>query len=317
MGVLDLKVAVTCGASPIMLDVVLLLRRVKSIKSIVLLDAEPIQFAHGCETAIIPLGSHPDYAEAIYSIQKKYGIDYFFIGSDEEAMALSTTSWAAKISHIDTQENTTLILNKYKLHLTLGNDFVPFFALCQSKEELVAMVQRFGSVIERPITGRGSRGLRHLISRKSQEYPAAIPLGDISFSEDTFQTQFLKGDKYSADCIFDQGVLKTCMIRNNGPSVKYRPPTMTAIACIDPEVYLFAQRIGQKLGLNGFHQIESGKDENGKVLLIEINPRLDATLSITQCYKENFYELLLNRASVGLMLPVKPIFKRFFQVQVI
>jgi hypothetical protein len=51
--------------------------------------------------------------------------------------------------------------------------------------------------------------------------------------------------------------------------------------------------------------------------LIEINPRLDATLSITRCYKENFYELLLQRKSIGLMVPIRPLFKRFFQSQVV
>ncbi len=297
-------------------DVVSLLREIPPIRSIVLLDAEPIMFDHGCETIKIPYGNQPSYADTLHSLCKQYEIDYIFIGSDEEAMALSKTSWASRISHIDTPEITSLVLNKYKLHSALGEDFVPFYSQCQSKEELIAMVERFGSVIERPISGRGSRGLRHLTAHKSQQYPAAISVAEASFCVDTFQTEFLKGDKYSADCIFDQGNLKTCMIRNNGPLVKYRPPTMTAIACVDHEVFLFAQRVGKKLGLSGFHQIECGKDEIGKVLLIEINPRLDATLSITRCYKENFYELLIQRASVGLMLPIKPFFKRFFQTQV-
>jgi len=312
-----LRVAVTCGNSPIMSDVVSLLRDIPSIKSIILLDAEPIIFAHGCETAKIPYGNQPGYADSVYSLCTHYGINYIFIGSDEEAMTLSETSWASRISHIDTSKNTSLVLDKYKLHFALGEDLVPFYSQCQSKEELVAMVERFGSVIERPISGRGSRGLRHLIAHKSQEYPAAIAVAEASFCVDTFQTQFLKGDKYSADCIFDQGNLITCMVRNNGPLVKYRPPTMTALACVDPEVFLFAQRVGKKLGLNGFHQIECGKNESGRVLLIEINPRLDATLSITRCYKENFYELLLQRKSIGLMVPIRPLFKRFFQSQVV
>ena len=102
------------------------------------------------------------------------------------------------------------------------------------------------------------------------------------------------------------------MIRNNGTLIKYRPPTITAKTSEDNDVFEFAIKVGQKLNLNGFHQIECGKDNFGKVKLIEINPRLDATLPITKCYNHNFYELLLHNKSVGLMKPEKFFFHRYF-----
>jgi len=309
------RVAVTCGASPIMADVVDLIGAVPQVESITLLDAEPIEFSHGCATVRVPYGGHPHYAEMMHAFCARESIGYLFVGSDEEARALADTSWAASISHLDTAERTALVLDKYRLHVTLGEGLVPAFEKCRTREQLTTMVKRFGSVIERPVAGRGSKGLRHVVLHGRTYGPHAVPLVDTTPGDDTFHTQYLSGDKYSADCIFEQGRLLTCMIRNNGPEVKYRPPTMAARACGDVDVFEFAGQVGSALGLTGFHQIECGKDHEGRVRLIEINPRLDATLPITRCYDQNFYALLVQRAAVGLMVPVRPLFRRFLLSQ--
>lgn len=310
-----MKVAVTCGASPIMADVVALIGALPQVESITLVDAEPLDFTHGCATARVPYGSQPGYGDAMKALCERERIGYIFVGSDEEAQALATTSWAGVISHLDSGERTALVRDKYRLHVTLGSELVPAFEHCTTSQQLHAMVERYGSVIERPVAGRGSKGLRHVVLNESDAFPSALAVQDVTPGPGTFHTQFLTGDKFSADCIFDCGRLLTCMVRNNGPSVKYRPPTMVARACADDDVFTFAGRVGAALGLNGFHQIECGKDEAGAVRLIEINPRLDATLPITRCYDQNFYGLLIDRAAVGLMVPVRPLFRRFFVAQ--
>lgn len=307
-----MNVAVTCGASPIMADVVALIGELPQVESITLVDAEPIDFTHGCRTACVPYGRQPEYGEVMRSLCSREGISYIFVGSDEEAQALARTSWAGAISHLDTAERTALVCDKYRLHMMLGSDLVPAFENCTTSQQLQAMVERYGSVIERPVAGRGSKGLRHIVLDESDAFPNSVSVKCLTRAPGTFCTQFLTGDKFSADCIFGNGILLTCMIRNNGPAVKYRPPTMVARACADVGVFKFAGRVGETLGLNGFHQIECGKDDAGVVRLIEINPRLDATLPITRCYDKNFYGLLIDRAALGLMVPVRPLFRRFF-----
>ncbi len=311
-----MNVAVTCGASPIMADVVGLLREIPFIDSIVLLDSEPIVFDHGCSTWRVPYGASSHYADIVKSICVSESIEFIYIGSDDEALSLAGTSWAPRITHVDDFERVALVLNKLALHSALGTEFVPPFVDGTSRSEVYKLADRVGSIIERPVVGRGSRGLRHLHAAPDAAVPDAILVQEAKVSPDSFYTEFLPGDKFSADCIFARGELLTCMIRNNGSAIKYRPPTMEARACVDSSVFNFSRRVGAALNLSGFHQIECGKTAEGDVRLIEINPRLDATLPITRCYTKNFYELLITGEAVGLMTPIRPLFKRFYCAQV-
>jgi predicted ATP-grasp superfamily ATP-dependent carboligase len=303
-------------------EVIELVAKIPDINDIVLVDSEEVAFAHGTKiNAVVPRGGEKEYNSTIYSLVEKHNIHFIFVCSDEEALSLSSEKWARDISHLDNHDNIELVLNKFKLHekLSQANEniiFVPEFAKLTSIKQLNEAVELFGSLILRPIQGRGSRGLPHIVSNELKEiYSFGVTVQDYTMPKDPdsyFLTAYLPGDKFSADCIFQKGEILSCMIRNNGCTVKYKPPTMLAETSLDSEVYTFAQKLGEYLTLDGFHQIECGKDANGKVKLIEINPRLDATLPITVCYSDNFYELILNKDRKGLLVPEKKIFKRFF-----
>ena len=320
MGEGRLTVLVTCGNSVIVADVLAQLSRVDGVGRVVLVDAQPIEFDHGCTVAQVPAGSREDYADALRAIVDSHDVGFILVGSDEESLALSRCEWARRISHLDSFENTSLVLDKYRLHDVLRQRasvaMVPDFRLCRSREDLAQMIDRHESVVVRPIHGRGSKGMSHVVADgRQQEYPQAIPLALYPMPADpdtVFYAAFLSGDKYSADCLFESGTLLSCMIRNNGPTVKYRPPTVQATTTDDPEVHAFAEQTGRLLRLSGFHQIECGRAGDGSVRLIEINPRLDATLPITQCYAENFYEILMHRRAVGLMRPHRRSFRRYY-----
>lgn len=317
-----MNVIITCANSPIMNEVIALIGKIPEINEIVLVDSEEVAFSHGTRiTAIVPRGGEKEYNSAIYSLVQKHNIQFIFVCSDEEALSLSSEQWARDRSHLDKFDNIELVLDKFKLHTKLSQvnenvKLIPEFARLTSFDQLNEAVQNFGSLILRPIHGRGSRGLAHIVSHELKKmFGLGIAVQDYTMPKDPdnyFITEYLPGDKFSADCIFQNGEILSCMIRNNGSTVKYKPPTMIAETSLDNEVYTFAQKIGVHLNLDGFHQIECGKDAYGKVKLIEINPRLDATLPITVCYPYNFYELILHKDKKGLMIPEKKIFKRFF-----
>jgi hypothetical protein len=317
-----MNVIITCANSPIMNEVIALVDKIPKINEIVLIDSEEVAFSHGTKiSALVPRGGEKEYNSSVYSLVQKHNIEYIFVCSDEEALSLSSEQWARDISHLDNFENIKLVLNKFQLHEKLSHvnesvKLVPEFARLTTFDQLNEAVQNFGSLILRPIHGRGSRGLAHIVSKDlNKMYGLGIAIQDYTMPKDPdnyFLTAYLPGDKFSADCIFQKGEILSCMIRNNGSTIKYKPPTMIAETSLDNDVYTFAQKIGVYLKLDGFHQIECGKDAKGKVKLIEINPRLDATLPITVCYPYNFYELILNKDKKGLMIPEKKIFKRFF-----
>lgn len=317
-----MNVLITCGNSPIMSEVIPLVSGITAVKSIILVDAEEIDFLHGAKKSyLVPNGNSKDYIDSLSVIVNNEAIDKILVGSDDEAMAISQVEWLRSKSHIDKPENIRLILNKFDLHDKLsefenGKVLLPRYMKLTDKESLTKFITSFGSAIIRPVSGRGSRGLSHVVpSNALNQFPKAISIDEYSCQEsgDFFITEYLPGDKYSADCIFDDGQLCTIMIRNNGSQVKYKPPTMNAAPLADAAVYDFAQTIGRALCLNGFHQIECGLDSLGNPRLIEINPRLDATLPITVCYSENFYELIISNETKGMLIPKRTVFKRYFK----
>ena len=169
-----MNVMVTCGSSIIMGDVVSLLREIDIIKKIYLVDAEKINFNHGCTTFKIPYGKKNEFPKKLFRLVEEYDINYIYIGSEEEALALSSYEKIHEISHIDCRQNISLVLNKFKLHQRLSNmsseqELVPYFQKCESLEELSRLVNEYKSIISRPITGRGSRGLQHIITRDQKK----------------------------------------------------------------------------------------------------------------------------------------------------
>lgn len=114
----------------------------------------------------------------------------------------------------------------------------------------------------------------------------------LNLFQDYFLSEYLEGEKYSLDGIFKNGKILTFMIRSNGRNIKFQTPTRFAKVVSSQKVVNFSKKIARLLNLNGFHQIECGY-QNNNLKLIEINPRLDATLPITICYKTNFFEHII------------------------
>jgi len=314
-----MKVLVTCASSAIMpLDVLPLIDSIKQTSEIILCDAEEI-FINSYVKYKVPLGACDDYLDHLRKIVENEGISFIFVCSDEEALAISKDSNLSSITHLDSHENIKLVLNKFSLHekieAVLGKGYTPRYIRNTNYESVQDFIHSVNYCILRPVKGRGSKGLRFLDFNSTDVKTSFLGNLSANFPANTFLTEYLPGDKYSVDSLFKNGRLMTCMIRNNGPAIKYHPPTVFAETSTDSDVYKYALSIGKALNLSGFHQIECGKSADGSVKLIEINPRLDATLPITICYSQNFYDCILNDKSFGLLVPEKKYFKRFFSAQ--
>ena len=285
-----MKVLITCASSPIMpFDVLPLVESINSVNEIVLCDAEKI-FIDSYSKHKVPLGSDENYIQHLSSVVEKEQINFIFVCSDEEAIAISQAPKLSKLTHLDSYDNIKLILDKFCLHDTifksLGPSYVPRYIKNINDECTKDFVHNVDYCVMRPIKGRGSKGLRFFDLTSLKLKNNFLEHSNVSFPDDAFLTEYLPGDKYSIDCLFEDGRLNTCMIRNNGPSIKYNPPTVFAETSIDNKVYEYAKSIGSTLNLSGFHQIECGKSTDDSIKLIEINPRLDATLPITICYND-------------------------------
>jgi carbamoyl-phosphate synthase large subunit len=90
-------------------------------------------------------------------------------------------------------------------------------------------------------------------------------------------SEYLPGDEYSVDCLADEGTAKLIVprVRNkmvNGISVK-------GSFVNDSEIISYCKSIIQVLQLHGNIGIQVKRDAEGKALLLEINPRVQGTIS--------------------------------------
>jgi len=308
-----MNILITCAGSPIMDEVIHLLKSIKFIKKIFLVDSAKNK---NQKIKKVPFGNQANYAKVIKNFVKKNKINYIFVYSNEEAEALSHYKWARDISHLDTFENTKLINNKFKLYEKIkekNNNLVPHYSLATKN----SLLKNYDSLILRPIISRGSRNVFKIIKNKifnSQEIGFEIfkKLKKFNLFQEYFLSEYLEGEKYSLDGIFKNGEILTFMIRSNGKNIKFQTPTRFAKAVLSQKVVNFSKKIARILNLNGFHQIECGYQGNN-LKLIEINPRLDATLPITICYKTNFFEhMILGEKKSALKLKYKYYQRNFF-----
>ena len=266
----------------------------------------------------VPMGSDPDYAGVVEDLADKRDIKVILPGSDEEALTLSKErsrflNLGCVIACPD-YEITGLAINKYRSMVTLRESHVPVaeFYEFSSLNELLASAEKLGfpekPFVIKPKVSRGGRGFR-LVQRAADLYENFLSgvTTKIDFDSlkrvfehaedklpDFFVMDYLPGKKYSTDILARDGQMEAVVIRNKIFPVG--SPTQMADIVFDEDLIDYATSIMEVLEFNYFVQFEIGRNQEGKPRLIEINPRLDATLPICLGIGINFYHEIINHA---------------------
>lgn len=320
------NILVTCVASQVIPKITSLIRSYSGAEVyLVGVDGRPKELSVGayfCDAFYeVPMGSDPKYADAVIDIVKKENIHLIFPGSDEEVITLSAIKEkliAEHNCHISGSGGaaTTLASNKYDMLLKLQENGINTGLFSQINT--IADIENFAKAagypevpfIIKPKVGRGSKGfklIRSDINAREQFFLPTnfeVSLEDVIayFSQYTdempgfFLMEYLPGDKYSTDILIQNGEVKYCVSRNNGVVPKTNPPTQVADIVHDADVEEYVKQVAAVADFDFFLQVEVGRDRNGKVAYIETNPRLDATLPITEGAGINFYHEMINYA---------------------
>ena len=157
-----MNVLITCAGSPVMDEVIVLLKSIKFIKRVFLVDSVKNKDK---KIKKVPFGNQPNYAKCIKNFVKKNKINYIFVYSNEEAEALSRHKWARAISHLDTFENTILINNKFKLYEKIKKkekNLVPHYSVATKN----TLLKNYKPLVLRPIISRGSRNVFKIVKKR-------------------------------------------------------------------------------------------------------------------------------------------------------
>lgn len=251
----------------------------------------------------VPAVKDPTYADVLLDICKKEKVDIFFPQMSAELPVLLENisrfdDAGIKVS-ITRNDSLYIANNKLKLFEFMKENKIPVskFAVISSLDDFDKAIREVGYP-EKPVCVKltessGARGVRVIDDSKSRYHIFAHEKPDsfyISYEDmkktledaDEFPElmvmEYLSGDEYDVDLIADNGKVLYMAGRRN--PVMVMSITQESVLEKNEEAYRIAEQVVEKLCLDGVIGIDYKFAEDGSCRLLEINPRIDATVSI-------------------------------------
>lgn len=251
----------------------------------------------------VPAVKDPSYADVLLDICKKEKVDIFFPQMSAELPVLLENisrfdDAGIKVS-ITRNDSLYIANNKLKLFEFMKENNIPVskFSVMSSLDDFDKAIREVGYP-EKPVCVKltessGARGVRVIDDSKSRYHIFAHEKPDsfyISYEDmkktledaDEFPElmvmEYLSGDEYDVDLIADNGKVLFMAGRRN--PVMVMSITQESVLEKNEEAYRIAEQIVEKLGLDGVIGIDYKFAEDGSCRLLEINPRIDATVSV-------------------------------------
>lgn len=273
----------------------------------------------------IPLASDPEFIDAILSICRKKNIHVVLPLVTRELTLLSQHTKEFELAGSKLLVSTTASLdianNKSRLYefLQWRGIPVPDFKVVETIEQFKTALEELGfpgkQVCFKPSLSNGSRGFR-IVTEKINELDllfnqkpsstyisskeAVRILSSGSFPE-LLVSEYLPGEEYSVDCLANIGESVLIIPRRrdkmiNGISVEGE-------FVKEDSIINYCQQIIKELKLHGNIGIQVKKSDTGQFLILEINPRVQGTISAALGAGINLPALAIKQA---MGLPIYP-----------
>lgn len=243
------------------------------------------------------------YIDTLLDICKKENVDIFFPFMDEELELVETRRGdfekQGTIVSIASREVITTTNNKLRFYQFLQeNGFdIPKFYSVNNYDEYEAACEKLGypkeKVCIKTINGSGSRGIRILdeyvdmykqfVAEKPNSMSLPKPAFDSIISgheplEPMMAMEYLPGIECSVDVLASNGEI-IYMVGRESNDVLASIPQDSRLKK-NPEAYEICRRVCKLLNIDGNADFDFKYDKNGKPVLMEVNPRLAATMSV-------------------------------------
>lgn len=251
----------------------------------------------------VPAAKDPNYVNVVLDICKKEQVDIIIPQMSAELPVylqnIEKFDAAGVLVSMTRNENVMIANNKLKLF-----EFMQEEGIAVSSFTKIDRIEQFDEAIrkigypEHPVCikmteSSGARGVRIIDDSKSRYHIFAFEKPDsfyISY-EDMKKTlqeteefpelmvmEYLSGDEYDVDLVADNGSILYMAGRRN--QVMVMSITQESILEKNQEAYEIATKVVKALKLDGNIGIDFKFAEDGSCRLLEINPRIDATVSI-------------------------------------
>ena len=251
----------------------------------------------------VPAATSENYIDRLLEICRKEKVDIILpiMSAELPALAMNKDRFLSVGTRVSVSNLNSILIcnNKYRLYAFMQQNGmrVPKFCKVNSADQLEDAF-RFAGFPERPVCIKatelsGSRGIRIVDPEKSRfdilfgEKPNSFY---ITFEElrtilcekksmpEMMVMEGLPGKEFSIDLVADHGKVLYMAARQSNVITASIP--MEATLFHDEEAYAIAREIIEKLQLDGNADLDFKYDRDGCPVLMEINPRLAATMQI-------------------------------------
>lgn len=253
------------------------------------------------EFVILPSASHPDYGNALAEVIKQYGAKFLFSGSEPELKYISENrdNFAALgvSMYFNTKELIALCMNKYTTYQKLAELGIPQprFLKINTADDLKKI--DFFPVVLKPNTSSG--GSNHVYIARDTDEASMLGQYMLKLKVDVIAQEYVGGPdaEYTigVNSSPDGSVVGSVAIKRvigNAVSTRLRVPSLDGqklyvissgfsqgILCHEPELQSQAEKIACGLDSRGPINVQC-RYVDGKLQLMEINPRLSGTTSL-------------------------------------
>jgi len=248
----------------------------------------------------VPMGKSPDYISTMLEIAEREGVDALLPGSDEEAFALSGALEAFRekgtVVIASPRACMELITNKLAVYRALeAVDIpVPEYSVATSGQEVLSHLEAYGfperSVIVKPATGRGGRGLHVFCGQDSppdwlgdglrekrllDAKPTADSLQSLVDGEVLVMPR-MHAPVYDADVLANHGNVTAIVVRRrtNPTGIPFQGNRII----VEKNAISYCSRIAAAVGLSALHDMDLMTNDDGELRLLEVNPRPSGSL---------------------------------------
>jgi carbamoyl-phosphate synthase large subunit len=247
---------------------------------------------------IVPQIKDSKYIEALLEICKIEKITTIIPQYTDELLLMSEnsavfSSMGIKVLVTEDFEKPRIANSKDELYKFFAHrDFVPKYTLVSTIDSIKAAVLALGypdvPVCIKPVNGEGGKGFRIITEEKIDIFREAPGSAKISLEAyinqlkalteipELLVSEYLPGKEYSVDCVCKNGVTYFCIPRQ-------RIETTMGVATVslienNEELIQYSKEIISSLNLSYNVNIQYKYSNNGKPMLIEINPRVSGSL---------------------------------------
>lgn len=252
---------------------------------------------------LVPAASTENYVDELLKVCKEEHVDVLIPGISQELPKLQARKnefekIGTKVSVSD-GEGLLIANDKIELYEYMKKNgfYIPNFKVAKSIEDFEAACLEIGfpkkAICVKMKDGSGSRGIRLIDPSKSRfdifvgEKPNSFfttyddmlsILKEANEIPELMIMDYLPGKEYSVDLLADHG--KTLYIAGRESNIINASIPQEATLVFNEEAYEISKKIVESLKLDGNIDLDFKFDENGHPQLMEINPRLAATLSV-------------------------------------